>query len=187
MPVAGAGVIALERVLGHELGVAVGGTLFLLGIALLGWVVLRARRRSLHERHALPIAMYALAIVAILVGGTGYQYGDTDFLEYSERLYLNLARALRSSSSSGAASSGHVPAELRESDMRPLRRASVPSSSSSAHGHAFASSGGLHTVEEQAAAGTTESGHGAADGERDAVTCSGRLLLSESIIIQDHF
>ncbi|MGB0099850.1 MAG: putative Ig domain-containing protein [Nocardioides sp.] len=31
---------------------------------------------------------------AVLVGGTGYQYGDTDFLEYSERLYLDLARRL---------------------------------------------------------------------------------------------
>ena len=28
---------------------------------------------------------------AVLIGGTGYQYGDTDFLEYSERLYLDLA------------------------------------------------------------------------------------------------
>ncbi|MFV9503269.1 MAG: PxKF domain-containing protein [Oscillochloridaceae bacterium umkhey_bin13] len=27
--------------------------------------------------------------------GTGYQYGDTDFIEYSERLYLEFARALR--------------------------------------------------------------------------------------------
>ena len=25
---------------------------------------------------------------ALLIGGTGYQYGDSDFLEYSERLYL---------------------------------------------------------------------------------------------------
>ena len=32
---------------------------------------------------------------ATLVGGTGYQYGDTDFLEYSERLYRNFARELR--------------------------------------------------------------------------------------------
>src|SRR3990170_2505628 len=66
---AGAAVIALERILGHELGVALGGMLFLLGMALLGWIVLRARRRSLHERHALPLAMYAAAIVAILGGG----------------------------------------------------------------------------------------------------------------------
>jgi hypothetical protein len=32
---------------------------------------------------------------ATLVAGTGYQYGDTDFLEYSERLYLNFAKDLR--------------------------------------------------------------------------------------------
>jgi hypothetical protein len=31
---------------------------------------------------------------ALLIGGTGYQYGDTDFLEYSERLYLEIARRL---------------------------------------------------------------------------------------------
>ena len=32
---------------------------------------------------------------ALLIGGTGYQYGDTDFLEYSERLYLGIAKRLR--------------------------------------------------------------------------------------------
>ena len=32
---------------------------------------------------------------ATLVAGTGYQYGDTDFIEYSERLYRNFARQLR--------------------------------------------------------------------------------------------
>jgi hypothetical protein len=32
---------------------------------------------------------------ATLVAGTGYQYGDTDFIEYSERLYKNFARQLR--------------------------------------------------------------------------------------------
>jgi hypothetical protein len=32
---------------------------------------------------------------ATLIAGTGYQYGDTDFIEYSERLYLNLAQELR--------------------------------------------------------------------------------------------
>jgi VCBS repeat-containing protein len=32
---------------------------------------------------------------ATLIAGTGYQYGDTDFLEYSERLYLEFARQLR--------------------------------------------------------------------------------------------
>ena len=32
---------------------------------------------------------------AVLIGGTGYQYGDTDFLEYSERLYLGITQRLR--------------------------------------------------------------------------------------------
>lgn len=32
---------------------------------------------------------------ATLIAGTGYQYGDTDFLEYSERLYLEFSRQLR--------------------------------------------------------------------------------------------
>ncbi len=40
---------------------------------------------------------------AVLVGGTGYQYGDTDFLEYSERLYLDLARRLHEGPTTGAA------------------------------------------------------------------------------------
>jgi len=32
---------------------------------------------------------------ATLIAGTGYQYGDTDFIEYSERLYLEFSRQLR--------------------------------------------------------------------------------------------
>ncbi|MCC6905763.1 MAG: tandem-95 repeat protein [Anaerolineae bacterium] len=35
---------------------------------------------------------------ATFVGGTGYQYGDTDFLEYSERLYLFFSQQLRAGS-----------------------------------------------------------------------------------------
>jgi hypothetical protein len=35
---------------------------------------------------------------ATLVAGTGYQYGDTDFLEYSERIYRNFAQQLRAAS-----------------------------------------------------------------------------------------
>ncbi|WP_329651865.1 hypothetical protein [Nocardioides sp.] len=31
---------------------------------------------------------------AVLIGGTGYQYGDSDFLEYSERVYLDIAKRL---------------------------------------------------------------------------------------------
>ncbi|MBI3177722.1 MAG: hypothetical protein HYZ35_07010, partial [Chloroflexi bacterium] len=35
---------------------------------------------------------------ALLIAGTGYQYGDTDFVEYSERLYLGFSQALRTGS-----------------------------------------------------------------------------------------
>jgi len=66
----GAGLVAFGRVLEHEVGLAVGGTLFLLGVAVLGWIVLRAWRRALNRRHPLPVAMYAAAVVAVLVGGT---------------------------------------------------------------------------------------------------------------------
>jgi nitrite reductase (NO-forming) len=67
---AGAALIALERPLGHEAGLAIGGALFLLGIALLGWIVLRAWRRAINRRHPLPMAMYGAAVAAMLVGGT---------------------------------------------------------------------------------------------------------------------
>ena len=35
---------------------------------------------------------------ATLIAGTGYQYGDTDFLKYSERLYLAFSQQLRTGS-----------------------------------------------------------------------------------------
>ncbi len=35
---------------------------------------------------------------ATLIAGTGYQYGDTDFIEYSERLYLEVSQRLRAGS-----------------------------------------------------------------------------------------
>ena len=43
---------------------------------------------------------------ATLIAGTGYQYGDTDFLEYSERLYRDFARRLRAGT--GAVSVGEA-------------------------------------------------------------------------------
>lgn len=66
---AGAGLLALGRTRGLEPIVATGGALFVLGAALLGGIVVRARHRSLHRRHPIPIAMYAAAITAVLVGG----------------------------------------------------------------------------------------------------------------------
>ena len=43
---------------------------------------------------------------ATLIAGTGYQYGDTDFLEYSERLYKGFAQQLRAGSAGTAVSVG---------------------------------------------------------------------------------
>ena len=43
---------------------------------------------------------------AVLVGGTGYQYGDTEFLEYSERLYRDFAQELRAGEAGTAISIG---------------------------------------------------------------------------------
>lgn len=38
---------------------------------------------------------FALKQTAAFIGGTGYQYGDTDFVEYNERLYVEFTRQLR--------------------------------------------------------------------------------------------
>ncbi|MET0205286.1 MAG: C25 family cysteine peptidase, partial [Casimicrobiaceae bacterium] len=45
---------------------------------------------------------------ATLVAGTGYQYGDTDFLEYSERLYRNFAQQLRAGPAGSAVPLGEA-------------------------------------------------------------------------------
>jgi uncharacterized delta-60 repeat protein len=45
---------------------------------------------------------------ATLIAGTGYQYGDTDFLEYSERLYKNFAQQLRAGPAGYAVSVGEA-------------------------------------------------------------------------------
>ena len=66
---------------------------------------------------------------ATLVAGTGYQYGDTDFLEYSERLYALFARELRRGS--GAVSVGEALARAKQQylastpELRPLHYKSV--------------------------------------------------------------
>ena len=49
---------------------------------------------------------------ATLVAGTGYQYGDTDFLEYSERLYRNFARELRAGTGAVSVGEALVKAKL---------------------------------------------------------------------------
>ncbi|MGK2851273.1 MAG: PxKF domain-containing protein [Candidatus Limnocylindrales bacterium] len=49
---------------------------------------------------------------ATLIAGTGYQYGDTDFIEYSERIYAEFARQLRTGS--GAVSVGEALARAKQ-------------------------------------------------------------------------
>ena len=49
---------------------------------------------------------------ATLIAGTGYQYGDTDFIEYSERLYLEFSRQLRAGS--GPVSVGQALVEAKQ-------------------------------------------------------------------------
>ena len=43
---------------------------------------------------------------ATLIGGTGYQYGDTEFIEYGERLYQEFSRQLRTGSGTSFSGSG---------------------------------------------------------------------------------
>ena len=66
---AGAVLVAAGRSDGHPALVGAGGTAFLLGIALLGVIVLRARRKALHVRHRIPVAMYEAAVLSLLAGG----------------------------------------------------------------------------------------------------------------------
>ena len=49
---------------------------------------------------------------ATLIAGTGYQYGDTDFLEYSERLYRDFARQLRAGTGAVSVGEALVQAKL---------------------------------------------------------------------------
>jgi hypothetical protein len=66
---------------------------------------------------------------ATLIAGTGYQYGDTDFIEYSERLYVQFARELRTGS--GPVSVGQAMVRAKQQylestpDVRGLHRKSL--------------------------------------------------------------
>lgn len=66
---------------------------------------------------------------ATLIAGTGYQYGDTDFVEYSERLYVEFARELRAGTGPVAVGEALVRAKQRylaeTPDVRGLHRKSV--------------------------------------------------------------
>lgn len=64
-----------------------------------------------------------------LVAGTGYQYGDTDFIEYSERLYLQFTRNLRTGSEPVAVGKALLRAKQRylatTADLRGIHEKSV--------------------------------------------------------------
>ena len=55
---------------------------------------------------------------ATLIAGTGYQYGDTDFLAYSERIYAEFSRQLRLTSDP---SGGRTPVAVGEALLRSKR------------------------------------------------------------------
>ena len=61
---------------------------------------------------------------ATCIAGTGYQYGDTEFIEYSERLYLEFARELLSGSAGEQVSIGQalVKAKRKYLSETPLMR-----------------------------------------------------------------
>ncbi len=64
-----------------------------------------------------------------LIAGTGYQYGDTDFIEYSERLYLAFSEELRAGTGPVAIGQALVAAKqtyLAETqELRPLHEKSL--------------------------------------------------------------
>ncbi|HLH52764.1 MAG TPA: HYR domain-containing protein [Verrucomicrobiae bacterium] len=59
---------------------------------------------------------------ATFIGGTGYQYGDTDFIEYDERLYLNFTQILREGAGPVAIGKALVKAKQRYLANTPVLR-----------------------------------------------------------------
>lgn len=66
---------------------------------------------------------------ATLIAGTGYQYGDTDFIEYSERLYLEFSQELRAGADPVAIGQALVAAKqnylVDTQELRPLHEKSL--------------------------------------------------------------
>ena len=89
---AGAALVVAGRSSGLLGLVAVGGTAFLAGILLLGVIVWRARRRALHLRHRIPVAMYGGAVSCVVVGAAiGILLGSGAVHDW--RTYLDLRGA----------------------------------------------------------------------------------------------
>jgi nitrite reductase (NO-forming) len=95
---AGAALVVAGRSSGLLPLVGAGGTAFLAGILLLGLIVLRARRRALHLRHRIPVAMYGGAVSCVVVGagigillGTGAVHDGRTYLDLrSAHMVINL-------------------------------------------------------------------------------------------------
>ena len=66
---------------------------------------------------------------ATLIAGTGYQYGDTDFIEYSERLYVTFSQELRAGTGPVAIGQALVAAKqtylMETEELRPLHEKSL--------------------------------------------------------------
>ena len=74
----------------------------------------RQRRRGAERDAAARLdARRSPSSGATLIAGTGYQYGDTDFLAYSEKLYADFAHALRYGSGPVAVGNALVQAKNR--------------------------------------------------------------------------
>jgi nitrite reductase (NO-forming) len=67
---AGAAGVTAGMALGARWLVGAGGAGFVVAMGLLGWFVVRARRRALHLRHRLPVAGYLFACGSVVAGGT---------------------------------------------------------------------------------------------------------------------
>ena len=74
---------------------------------------------------------------AVLIGGTGYQYGDSDFLEYSERVYLDLAKRLHEGPTAGPApvAVGTALVKAKQDYLGGSRARSAASTRRHARGH----------------------------------------------------
>jgi nitrite reductase (NO-forming) len=89
---AGVALIALGRPLELPAMVAVGGTSFVLSAIILLAIVWRASRRSLLDRHRLPVRMYGAAVCCVILGGTFGALMGSEAI-HSGTAYVALLRA----------------------------------------------------------------------------------------------
>jgi nitrite reductase (NO-forming) len=66
----GAGAISVGMPTATPWLTGLGGSAFVAGTAILGWMLWRAWRKALNRRHAMPIAAYGAAVAFVVLGGT---------------------------------------------------------------------------------------------------------------------